>query len=87
MGFNCVAAARMSPDLVSKRRRYVKGPLVCKPNAGIPTIGPDQIPRYPMEPAEFADIMAQCAENGATLLGGCCGTDPSFIAAVKGRIL
>lgn len=86
VGFNCVAADRMTPYLVSKLRRDVRGPLICKPNAGIPVIGDDQIPRYPMLPGEFAEIMAQCAANGATLLGGCCGTGPEFISAVKGRV-
>lgn len=83
VGFNCVAADMMTPYLVSKLRRSVKGPLVCKPNAGIPVIGDDKIARYPMEPQEFASIMAQCAVNGATLLGGCCGTAPEFIAALQ----
>ena len=83
VGFNCVAADDMLPYLVSKLRRSVKGPLVCKPNAGIPVIGDDKIARYPMEPQEFASIMAQCAVNGATLLGGCCGTAPEFIAALQ----
>lgn len=82
VGFNCVAADMMTPYLVSKLRRYVKGPLLCKPNAGVPVIGEDGIPHYTMSPAEFADIMAQCKENGASLLGGCCGTDPNFIAAL-----
>lgn len=86
VGFNCVAADMMTPYLVSKLRRYVKGPLVCKPNAGNPTIGTDNIPCYPMLPNEFADIMAQCVSMGATLLGGCCGTAPEFIAAVKNRL-
>ena len=31
----------------------------------------------------FPEIMKQCAGNGARLLGGCCGTDPSFIAALE----
>jgi 5-methyltetrahydrofolate--homocysteine methyltransferase len=83
VGFNCVAADMMTPGLVSKLRRFVKGPLLCKPNAGVPVIGADQLPHYPMEPAEFAAIMKDCAQMGATLLGGCCGTDPRFIAAVK----
>ena len=83
VGFNCVAADMMTPGLVSKLRRYVKGPLLCKPNAGVPVIGDDQLPHYPMEPAEFANIMTDCVQMGATLLGGCCGTDPRFIAAVK----
>ncbi|MBQ3215609.1 MAG: homocysteine S-methyltransferase family protein [Oscillospiraceae bacterium] len=83
VGFNCVAADMMTPYLVSKLRRFVKGPLVCKPNAGVPVIGDDNVVRYPMEPAEFATIMSQCIQNGATLLGGCCGTDPRFIAALR----
>ena len=79
VGFNCVAADMMTSGLVSKLRRYVKGPLVCKPNAGNPIIGADKLAHYPMKPDEFAAIMAQCAANGASLLGGCCGTDPDFI--------
>ncbi len=83
VGFNCVAADMMIPGLVSKLRRYVKGPLVCKPNAGMPVIGPDQLAHYPMGPSEFAATMKDCAAMGARILGGCCGTDPSFIAALK----
>ena len=83
VGFNCVAADMMTPYLVSRLRRFVRGPLVCKPNAGVPVIGDDNLPHYPMSPAEFAAILAQCKENGATLLGGCCGTAPEYIAAVK----
>lgn len=83
VGFNCVAADMMTPFLVSKLRRYVKGPLVCKPNAGIPVIGDDKIVHYPMTPAEFATVMADCTKMGATLLGGCCGTAPEFIAALQ----
>ena len=85
VGFNCVAADMMTPYLVSKLRRFVKGPLICKPNAGVPVIDSDNTVRYPMDPAEFAAIMGQCAANGATLLGGGRGADPRFIAAVKAR--
>jgi len=83
VGFNCVAADSMTAGLVSKLRRYVKGPLVCKPNAGVPVIGPDNLPVYPMDPADFAEIVANCAAMGAKILGGCCGTTPEHIAAVK----
>ena len=86
VGFNCVAADMMTPFLISKLRRYVRGPLVCKPNAGVPLIGADGIPVYPQTPDEFADIVKQCHENGANILGGCCGTAPEFIAAVKNHI-
>ena len=83
VGFNCVAADMMTPYLVSKLRRSVRGPLLCKPNAGNPVIGDDGIPQYPMDAKEFADIAKQCRTMGATLLGGCCGTTPEHISAVK----
>ena len=83
VGFNCVAADMMTPHLVSKLRRYVKGPLICKPNAGVPIIGPDGIPSYPQSPEEFAAIVKDCCTNGASILGGCCGTAPQHIAALK----
>jgi len=86
VGFNCVAADNMTAGLVSRLKRYVKGPLVCKPNAGVPVIGPDGIPVYPMGPEDFAGIVADCAQTGAKILGGCCGTTPEHIAAVKNRI-
>lgn len=83
VGFNCVAADMMTPYLVSKLRRYVRGPLICKPNAGMPTINAQGIAEYSMDPQEFAAIMTDCKKMGAALLGGCCGTDPSFIAAIQ----
>ena len=83
VGFNCVASDMMTPYLVSKLRRYIKGPLICKPNAGVPVIGADGIPTYPQTPAEFAEILKACRGNGAAILGGCCGTTPEHIAALK----
>ena len=83
VGFNCVAADMMTPYLVSKLRRYVRGPLLCKPNAGNPIINMQGQAEYSMLPPEFAEISRQCKANGATLLGGCCGTDPDFIRALQ----
>ncbi|MBR3978454.1 MAG: homocysteine S-methyltransferase family protein [Oscillospiraceae bacterium] len=86
VGFNCVAADMMTPYLVARLRRFVKGPLLCKPNAGIPVIESDNLPHYPMLPAEFAEIAVECVKMGASLLGGCCGTTPEHIAAVKKKL-
>jgi len=87
VGFNCVAADNMTAGLVCKLRRYVRGPLVCKPNAGNPVIGQDGLAHYPMLPAEFAAIVSDCKAMGASLLGGCCGTAPEYIAAVKAALI
>jgi len=80
LGFNCVAMDMMTPYLVAKLRRYVRGPLLCKPNAGSPMIDETGTARYSMDPEQFAAFALQCRRNGADLLGGCCGTDPQFLA-------
>ena len=86
VGFNCVAADNLTAGLVSKLRRYVAAPLLCKPNAGNPVIGEDNLAHYPMGPEEFAGIVSDCVAMGAAVVGGCCGTTPEHIAAVKGRL-
>ena len=82
VGFNCVAASQDTPSLVSKLRRHVRGPLICKPNAGLPSAAPDGSELYSMTPEIFGTIQQQCRNNGASLLGGCCGTTPAHIAAL-----
>ena len=86
VGFNCVAADMMTPYLVSKLRRNVKGALICKPNAGVPLIGDDGIPYYPQTSEEFSAIVKDCRTNGANILGGCCGTAPEYISALKNAL-
>lgn len=77
----------MTAGLVSKLRRQVRGPLVCKPNAGIPTIADNGEAVYPMGPEEFAGIIADCVAMGASIVGGCCGTDPDFIRAICEKVM
>ena len=86
VGFNCVAADRFTPALVAKMRRQLRGPIICKPNAGIPVIMEGGVAQYPMGPEEFAAIQADCAEMGANILGGCCGTAPEFIRAMVAEV-
>lgn len=86
VGFNCVAADNMTAALVSKLRRQVRGPLVCKPNAGIPIISSEGIAEYSLGPEEFASILLDCIQMGASILGGCCGTTPEHIRAVANRL-
>lgn len=86
VGFNCVAAGADTAALVSKLRRQVRAPILCKPSAGIPILQPDGTPHYPMEPEEFSAILADCAAMGASLLGGCCGTDPAYLTALAAKM-
>ena len=87
VGFNCVAMDMMTPYLVSKLRRAVRGPLICKPNAGNPIIDSHGVAQYDMTPEDFAALMLQCRQNGANLLGGCCGTDQRYIGKLQKSIV
>jgi len=56
-------------------------PLSIQPNAGKPKlVGGETI--YDMQPDQYARGVIKCFENGASIIGGCCGTTPAHIAAV-----
>jgi 5-methyltetrahydrofolate--homocysteine methyltransferase len=57
-------------------------PLWVKPNAGVPQIVADRVV-YPESPESFAQRLAQFAERGARIVGGCCGSTPEHIAALR----
>lgn len=70
---------------ICRRLRAATGlPLWIKPNAGMPELV-DGKPFYRMPPATFAEVMEEMVAAGATLIGGCCGTSPEFIQALKQR--
>ena len=57
-----------------------------KPNAGMPVIDEKGNAVYSMNAEEFAHHMKVLIENGASVVGGCCGTTPSFIKALHDTI-
>jgi len=60
--------------------------LIClQPNAGLPKIVDKKtVWDYPIE--EFASYASKFAKLGANIVGGCCGTNPDFIKAVKDKV-
>lgn len=60
-------------------------PVVVKPNAGLPEIEDGQ-PVYRQSPEDFARDMAAMARMGVQAVGGCCGTDERFIAALRAEL-
>jgi len=85
VGSNCSLA---SPDMQALGRELLAagvGPLVLQPNAGQPEVGASGV-RYAQDPEAFAADMAPLADAGAAALGGCCGTDPRFVAALAARL-
>ena len=82
LGFNCgLGPDRMLPYL----KRLVAAtslPIAVKPNAGLPKIV-DGRTVFTVGPDEFSRDVAALVEAGATIVGGCCGTTPAHIAALR----
>ncbi len=78
IGLNCGLGPKQIQALYKDLQQYVSTPVIIQPNAGLPTIK-DGKTFYDVSPAEFAADMVFFAENGATVLGGCCGTTPEHI--------
>ena len=80
MGFNCSLGPKQLMPMVAELRRWTDLPLILKPNAGLPD---PETGAYTITPEEFALEMREAAELGVRYVGGCCGTDPGFIAALR----
>ncbi len=83
VGVNCSAGPEQLEAIIHNIRQAVSVPVLAKPNAGMPVISADGQAVYKMEPEAFARHMKILASQGATLLGGCCGTTPAFIRALR----
>lgn len=86
LGVNCMPADARLPALMRHLRACVDAPLICKPNAGLPTQTAQGALVYPTGDRAFAQIIMACIDAGASLVGGCCGTTPETIAALAKRI-
>ena len=83
VGINCSLGPEQLVSLVRNLKQAVNIPLLVKPNAGLPLITEQGEAVYPMGAEEFARAMRPVIDAGAKFVGGCCGTDPHFIAQLK----
>lgn len=83
VGINCSCGPDQMAAVVHSLTESLAVPVIAKPNAGMPTIDDQGNAVYSMGPEEFGVHMKSLYEAGAKLLGGCCGTDPGYIRAVK----
>lgn len=86
VGFNCVAASSSMLDVVRTIAGAVAIPVIAKPNAGIPKTDAEGRLIYDCKPEVFAEYASKLRQNGAVLLGGCCGTAPEHIRAVRAML-
>ena len=84
VGFNCVSAPGAMRTLVQQLGSTAL-PLSVMPNAGYPVVTRTQV-KYQGKPEYFAKELARIAAEGVRVLGGCCGTTPAHIAALRAAL-
>ena len=84
VGLNCVSAPGAMKKLVQGLGETLL-PLSVMPNAGYPVVTRARV-LYQGKPAYFAREMGQIAAGGVRILGGCCGTTPAHIAALRAEL-
>lgn len=81
VGFNCglgpVQIAKLLPQMLAA----VNLPIIINPNAGLP-VERDGKTCFEVDPEEYAELMYNLAQQGGSVMGGCCGTTPAHIAAM-----
>ena len=82
VGVNCSAGPETMVPVIERMAAVAEIPVIAKPNAGMPTLVEGRTV-YEMTPETFAGYMEKLIEAGAGILGGCCGSEPSHIAAVR----
>ena len=84
VGFNCVSAPGAMRTLVQQLGSTAL-PLSVMPNAGYPVVTRTQV-KYQGKPEYFAKELARIAAEGVRVLGGCCGTTPAHVAALRAAL-
>ena len=84
VGFNCVSAPGAMRTLVQQLGSTAL-PLSVMPNAGYPVVTRTQV-KYQGKPEYFAKELARIAAEGVRILGGCCGTTPAHVAALRAAL-
>jgi 5-methyltetrahydrofolate--homocysteine methyltransferase len=82
VGANCGARLEGFATICRRLRAASGLPVWIKPNAGLPVAEAGAI-AYPAAPEQFAAHAPEWIEAGASFLGGCCGSSPAYIRAMR----
>ncbi len=82
IGANCSLGPAQLVGVAEALVRAASVPVVLKPNAGLPVLREGETV-FDVTPAEFAQILADLAAKGLRVMGGCCGTTPAHITALR----
>ena len=82
IGLNCSVGPKAMLDALEALKTLTKLPLSVQPNAGVPqNVGGRNI--YMTSPEYIAEYAKRFIQTGATIIGGCCGTNPEHIRAIR----
>lgn len=81
IGVNCTVGPAALQDVIAELGASSRLPISVQPNAGTPQRLGRQV-RYVHNTAYFASAAAEFISNGATVVGGCCGTTPAHTRAI-----
>jgi homocysteine S-methyltransferase len=85
LGANCSGGSESMLRIVEALGPNLRVPLSVMPNAGFPSSVDDRV-AYASSPAYMADYTGQMLDHGATIVGGCCGTTPDHLAAMRSAL-
>ena len=85
VGANCGLGPDKLVTVAGLLRETTDLPIWTKANAGLPVVADGQT-TFPMGPDEFAAFVPAMADAGANFIGGCCGTTPEHIKAVRAAV-
>jgi 5-methyltetrahydrofolate--homocysteine methyltransferase len=87
VGANCALGSDEMVMIAEALRAAAPGtPIIVQPNAGRPIPREDGSNDYPETPEMFAANVPRLVEAGASIIGGCCGTRPEHIRAIRAAI-
>lgn len=87
LGANCsLGSGEMTEVIAALHAAAPDTPLLVHPNAGRPEQQPDGSVLYPETPACMAANVPALIAAGATIIGGCCGTGPDHIRAIRAAV-
>lgn len=82
LGVNCSLGPKDLLPIIEEFLKYSHVPVIAQPNAGLPKLENGET-KFEMSPEEFAQYAKQMVDKGVRVIGGCCGTSPEFIEAVR----
>ncbi len=82
VGINCSLGPNDLLPLVERMIPWAKCPVMVQANAGLPRVEGDKTV-FDVHPPEYCEAVAKMLDMGVTIVGGCCGTTPAYIAGER----